>query len=130
MLRKSDQRDVALIKVPIRVPSVLAIREEAVSLLEKVFVIGTPINVELKSTITTGIVSALRHEERTNLDFIQSDVAASPGNSGGPLLDEGGNVIGITVLKLGGQAGEGLNLFIPIGSALKTLNIKIAGNGG
>jgi serine protease Do len=97
VLRKNDQRDVALIKVPIRVPSVLAIREKAVSLLEKVFVIGTPIMVGLKSTITTGIVSAHRHLEPSNLDFIQSDAAASPGNSGGPLLDKGGNVIGIAV---------------------------------
>jgi S1-C subfamily serine protease len=51
----------------------------------------------LKSTITTGIVSAHRHLEPSNLDFIQSDAAASPGNSGGPLLDKGGNVIGIAV---------------------------------
>ena len=130
VLRKSDQRDVALIRVPIRVPSALAIRDEVVSPLEKVFVIGTPIQIGLKSTITTGIVSALRYYEHTNLDFIQADAAISPGNSGGPLLDEGGNVIGISVIKFGGQNIEGLNLFIPIISALNALNIEIAGRGG
>ena len=123
VLRKHDRRDVALIKVPIRVPSVLAIRQDAVSPLEKIYVVGTPAKVDLKSTITTGIVSALRYDEQTGLDFIQADAAISGGNSGGPLLDEGGNVIGISVLKIITQSSEGLNLFIPIVSALEALNL-------
>ena len=130
VLRKHELRDVALIRVPIRVPSMLAIREEAVKPLEKVYVVGTPASVDLKSTITTGIVSALRRDEQTDLDFIQADAAISGGNSGGPLLDEGGNVIGISVMKIVKQNSESLNMFIPIGSALDALNIEIAGSGG
>jgi len=124
VLRLSERRDVALIKVPVRVPSALPLRLNKPTPLEKVFAIGTPLKEGLKSTVTAGIVSALRIDETTGLDFIQSDAAISPGNSGGPLLDEDGNVIGISVLKIVGQASEGLNMFIPIKSALKALNIE------
>jgi serine protease Do len=124
VLRLSERRDVALIKVPVRVPSALPIRLDKPDPLEKVFVIGTPIKEGLKSTVTAGIISALRSDDATGLDFIQSDAAISPGNSGGPLLDEGGNVIGISVLKVVGRASEGLNMFIPIKSALDALNIQ------
>ena len=129
VLRVSNQRDVALVKVPIRVPSALPLRIEKPSPLEKVYVIGTPIKEGLRSTVTVGIVCAVRSDESTGLGFIQSDAAVSPGNSGGPLLDNGGNVIGITVLKVVGRASEGLNMFIPIKSALKALNIAIKSPG-
>lgn len=88
VLRTDSNRDVALVKVPLRVPFALALRPEEARLLEKVYAIGTPIRVGLKSTVTTGIVSAMRKYERPALRFIQSDVAVSPGNSGGPLLDQ------------------------------------------
>lgn len=127
VLRKSVSRDVALVKVPLRVPNALALRPEPVRRLEKVFAIGTPMQVGLKSTVTTGIVSAHRRYGRSKMKFIQSDVAVSSGNSGGPLLDGKGNVIGISVLKLRPQESEALNLFIPIADALKALNIR---NGG
>ncbi len=70
---------------------------------------------------TKGIISAIRRDPASGLWFIQSDASISPGNSGGPLLNEKGQVIGISVLKFG-QA-EGLGLFIPISEALKKLGI-------
>lgn len=124
VLRTDSRRDVALVKVPLRVPYALALRPDAARRLENVYVIGTPIRVGLKSTVTTGIVSAIRTDDRTGLRFIQSDAAVSPGNSGGPLLDEKGNVLGISVSKVSPQKGEALNLFIPISDALKALNIR------
>ncbi len=127
VLRTNAARDVALVKVPLRVPNALALRLAPVQRLEKVYAVGTPLREGLKSTVTTGIVSANRKLGRNKLQFIQSDVAISSGNSGGPLLDERGNVIGISVLKLGPQESEALNLFIPIADALKALNIR---NGG
>jgi serine protease Do len=127
VLRRSVRRDVALVKVPLRVPNALALRPDPARRLDKVYSIGTPMHVGLKSTVTTGIVSAHRKYGRNKLKFIQSDVAVSSGNSGGPLLDDKGNVIGISVLKLRPQESEALNLFIPIEDALKALNIRIGG---
>jgi serine protease Do len=127
VLRRSVRRDVALVKVPLRVPNALALRSEPAQRLEKVYVVGTPHSEGLKSSVTTGIVSAVRTFGRARLGFIQSDAAISGGNSGGPLLDAKGNVLGISVLKVITEKTESLNLFIPIADALKALNIR---NGG
>lgn len=72
-----------------------------------------------------GCVSATRTYE--GLRYIQSDVVVNHGNSGGPLLDEKGAVIGITVsgIDIGG-APAGINLFIPINDALKALALTPA----
>lgn len=120
---RSEARDVAVIKSPLRVPSYLPVRPEMPAPLEQVFAIGTPIDEKLSSTITTGVVSAIRTHERTGLSFIQADAAISPGNSGGPLLDANGNVIGISVLKVVADHAESLNMFIPIGEALEAVNL-------
>ena len=57
--------------------------------------------------------------------FIQSDVTVNPGNSGGPLLDEQGRVVGLTVLSYRPDGGPtGLNLFIPIGDAIDFLGLS------
>jgi serine protease Do len=79
--------------------------------------------------VTRGVVSALRKvEERGRwLDYIQADVAISPGNSGGPLIDAKSNVVGLTVsayLFNGGTAG--LNNFIPIGDGLRALHVTVS----
>ncbi len=124
VLARNEGRDVALIKIPLRVPSYLPVRIDRPARLEKTFVIGTPIEEGLRSTVTSGVVSAIRIEPRSGLSFIQSDAAISPGNSGGPLLDENGNVIGISVGSIVGEDSQGLNMFIPIDEALEALNLK------
>lgn len=121
---RSEVRDVAVINSPLRIPSYLPVRAEIPGPLEPVFAIGTPIDEKLSSTITTGVVSAIRTDERTSLSFIQADAAISPGNSGGPLLDANGNVIGISVLKVVADHAESLNMFIPIGDALEAVNLR------
>ena len=123
--RFDRKRDVALIKVPLRIPNVLPLRKEPVKTLEKVYAIGSPLTESLKSTITTGIVSAVRKSKATGLVLIQSDAAISGGNSGGPLLDQFGNVIAISVATFVGRSAQNLNLFIPIGDALETLHLQI-----
>lgn len=124
VLARHEVRDVALIKMPLRVPSYLPLRTELPGLLEKVFVIGSPLMESLKSTVTSGVVSAVRLRARSGLVFIQSDAAITPGNSGGPMLDENGNVIGISVTTYADPAAQNLNNFIPIGEALEALNLK------
>jgi S1-C subfamily serine protease len=114
-----------MVQIPLRVPSYLPVRAERPNTLERVYAVGTPLRESLRSTVTTGVVSAIRTDGRTGLSRIQADVAISPGNSGGPLLDENGNVIGIAVAGYSKASSEGLNLFIPIGDALEAVNLKM-----
>src|SRR3546814_12307227 len=53
----------------------------------------------LESTVTKGIVSALRTDPASGRRFIQADVAVSPGSSGGPLFSADGRIIGISAAK-------------------------------
>jgi len=77
-----------------------------------------------KSGIT---VLPVRLDRRTYLPEIQADVTVHGGNSGGPLLDEHGNIIGLSVSGYvkGSESLSGLNNFIPIESALEKLDIEI-----
>ena len=78
----------------------------------------------LSGTITEGIVSGTRLFD--GYEWIQSDVAINPGNSGGPLMDVNGEVIGISTMGMqSGGSQVGLNLFVPIGDALKWLELTI-----
>jgi S1-C subfamily serine protease len=73
--------------------------------------------------MTKGIVSANRTLD--GQPFIQSDTAITHGNSGGPLLDEKGQVVGIAVSVIEPNGSQiGLNFFIPIDDALRVLGVK------
>jgi S1-C subfamily serine protease len=72
-------------------------------------------------TITKGIYSSLRVSDR-GFELIQSDVQVAPGSSGGPLLDENGNVIGVTVSGIG-RGEMGINFFVPAKDLEKYLGI-------
>jgi prepilin-type processing-associated H-X9-DG protein len=120
VLRADRKRDVALVKVDAPKAQPLTIRHEAAQLSETVFAIGTPLEKELSGTLTRGIVSGLRITD--GQPFIQSDVSINHGNSGGPLLDEKGQIVGLAVSGLfAGEAPMGVNFFIPIDDALKVL---------
>jgi S1-C subfamily serine protease len=68
-------------------------------------------------------VSSIRFFEEYQMEMIQSDVIVQPGNSGGPLLDKNGAVIGITALGIRGAVG--LNFFTPVGIALESLGVTL-----
>ncbi len=115
----SDERtDVALLKVDARGMSILPIGDA--KLLKKgqwVLAIGSPFGLD--STVTSGIISALGRDTGDYLPFIQTDVAVNPGNSGGPLLNMKGEVVGINsqiVSRSGGSMG--ISLAIPINEAM------------
>jgi S1-C subfamily serine protease len=125
VVRADRRRDVALIKLDAQGRAPLAIRGGDTHQGEPVFAIGTPLDDSLQNTMTKGIVSASRSID--GLSFIQSDVAINHGNSGGPLIDEKGQVVGIAVLGLlPGGASTGLNFFIPIDDALHALGLTPA----
>jgi S1-C subfamily serine protease len=125
VVRADSRRDVALIKTDAKGRAPLALRHTTAVQGETVFAIGTPLDERLQSTLTKGIVSATRDYEGQL--FIQSDVGVTNGNSGGPLLDEKGAVLGLTVLGLYPDKSKSLNLFIPIDDALRALALKPAG---
>jgi serine protease Do len=126
VIRSDTRRDVALVKADAHGRAPLDLRPGAVEQGEAVFAIGSPLGEAQQNTMTKGIVSATRM--RDGLPYIQSDVAVTHGDSGGPLLDEKGRVIGITVSGLA-PAGSpiGLNFFIPIDDALRALSLSPAG---
>jgi serine protease Do len=116
----SDARtDVALIKIdatgmprlPIGDPNRLRKGEWVVA-------IGSPFGLE--STVTAGIVSAKGRDTGDYLPFIQTDVAVNPGNSGGPLLNLRGEVVGINSQIISRSGGfMGISLAIPIDEAMQ-----------
>jgi serine protease Do len=124
VLRRDKLRDVALIRIGASVPA-LPMRRSPAAIAEEVYAIGAPLNPGLSSTLTKGIVSAIRHE-RNGLEYIQADVNIQAGSSGGPLLDASGHVVGISVAGLR-QAGvlTGINFFVPIQDALARLNLNL-----
>lgn len=129
VLRTHEQRDVALVQVPLQGLTPLTLNTNPPRLTEDLYAIGSPLDPGLQSTITKGTVSSFRTESYTgvSLPYIQSDTPVHPGNSGGPVLDKYGNVVAIVVSGIGET--ESLNFFIPIESALEYLNIELGTSG-
>ena len=128
VLRRDRKRDVALVKVPVSRAKVLPIRHRPLAVGEGVYAIGSPLDLDLSGTVSRGVVSAHRVGPQSDLPTIQADVDIHGGNSGGPLVDAFGNVVGITVIVLTDSEKKfstGINFFIPIRSALKHLGIEL-----
>jgi len=93
---------------------------EALEVGDWAIALGSPYGLE--RTVTLGIVSSLHRDINSlgfadkRLDLIQTDAAINPGNSGGPLINAGGQVIGINTLVRSGP-GAGLGFAIPVNLA-------------
>lgn len=123
VMRSDRRRDVALIKTDARGRLPLPLHAQPPEPGATVFAIGAPEDPKLQSTVTRGVVSANRIVD--GFSFIQSDVTVNPGNSGGPLLNEQGEVLGLTDWKLQTRDNAtGLNFFTPIGDALAFLSLE------
>ena len=124
-LRGSDpESDLAVLKTDGKdLPSITFGKLDNVQVGDTVLAIGSPFN--FGSTVTHGIVSALG---RTHLgvspfeDFIQTDAAVNPGNSGGALIDASGNLIGINSVIYSQSGGsQGIGFAIPVSIAKDVL---------
>lgn len=133
VLRRDPARDVALLKLE-DVPgdldiTVLPVRTLWPEVGSEVYAIGAPVSRQLQDSVTKGIVSAHRKNFRilgTRQNFIQADIEIHGGNSGGPLLDQYGNITGLSVAGYTeNNAGMGLNLFVPVGETLESLGINL-----
>lgn len=108
-----DNTDTAVIKIEATglIPAELGQSSKCVP-GDKVVALGTPYNLSLAYTATEGIVSARRDnlefsDREYPLDLIQHDAAINDGNSGGPLINEYGQVIGINTIKISGSISTG-----------------------
>lgn len=120
----SDARtDVALVKIdsdqnitPLEIGDPKLLRKG-----QWVLAIGSPFGLE--STVTAGIVSATGRDTGEYLPFIQTDVAVNPGNSGGPLINLNGEVVGINSQIISRSGGfMGISLAIPIDEAMQVVD--------
>ncbi len=121
------QHDLALLKID--APNLVsAILSDSTGLMvgQRVYAIGNPFG--LSGTMTRGIISAIRsigvQSGSPIEDAIQTDAAVNPGNSGGPLLNSRGEVIGITTLiaSNGSDQSAGIGFAIPINTAKAVLD--------
>jgi S1-C subfamily serine protease len=114
--------DLAMIQIDPKkkVPFLKLGDSDALQVGQKVLAIGNPFG--FSGTLTTGVVSSLgreiRNENSTLEGLIQTDAAINEGNSGGPLLDSQGNVIGINTAILAPSGGNiGIGFAMPINRA-------------
>jgi S1-C subfamily serine protease len=89
---------------------------------DEVITIGTPADLLLGQSVARGIVSGKRRFD--DLVYLQTDMAVSPGNSGGPVINSKGEIIGLVQGKIIGKGVEGICFAIPIERALQVLRIQ------
>jgi serine protease Do len=110
-----EQSDLACIKIDkgMLKPAVFGdISQVAVG--KPVVAIGTPLSFSLRNSASKGIISGINRSTDGEYRFIQSDAAINGGNSGGPLVDLSGRIIGINTSKYAGYGVEGLSFSIPV----------------
>jgi S1-C subfamily serine protease len=117
----NQTQDLAVLKVEAEdLPVVKFGNSNKMTVGDSVYAIGTPLGVEFRGTLTDGIVSAINRDVEIGnkiMTLIQTNVALNEGNSGGPLINVYGQVIGINTIKMNSDysnATEGLGFAIPI----------------
>src|SRR5215213_141184 len=118
--------DIAVLKTDGNIPAVAQLgNSDVLKPGESVIAIGSPLG-NFKNTVTVGVVSATGRAIDTGNgyqieDLIQTDAAINHGNSGGPLVNLAGEVIGVNTLVVrntgGGDVAEGLGFAIPVNTA-------------
>jgi len=100
---------------------------------DEVVAIGDPLGIELRGTMTDGIISAINRDIQVSgrtMNLIQTSAALNAGNSGGPLVNCYGQVIGINTMKIGDYASsagvEGLGFAIPVSTVKEVVDQLIS----
>ena len=122
------EQDLAVLKVKASglTPAEFGVSDE-LSIGDPCYAIGNPLGVHLRSTFTNGIISAASRTvevDGVNMMLIQTNTALNSGNSGGPLINEYGQVVGINTIKMMSEYDtiEGLGFAIPTSQAERWVN--------
>ncbi|MDP1978118.1 DegQ family serine endoprotease [Undibacterium sp.] len=118
----ADRRtDIAVLKIDgSKLPRVTVGDSDKIKAGEWVIAIGSPF--DLDNTVTAGIISAKARDTGDYLPLIQTDVAVNPGNSGGPLINMRGEVIGVNSQIYSRSGGYmGISFAIPIDEAMRVV---------
>lgn len=128
--------DLAVLKIDgENLPTAEFLDSDTLQVGNAVYAIGTPLDLEMSGTFTNGIVSSVNREMQldgqTSMPMIQTNAALNNGNSGGPLINAYGQVIGINTLKMSTTDDteatvEGLGFALPISSVSFVVNDIIA----
>ena len=121
--------DLAIVKINVKNLTYAKLgNSDNINVGEAVYAIGNPIGFEFQRTVTAGIISAvnrtIRIEEEDKVsymdDLIQTDATINLGNSGGPLINIDGEVIGINTVKI--TSAEGIGFAVPINPVKEIVN--------
>ena len=104
----STEYDLALIQIGDNSGTPLALKSPTVDIGQKIFAIGSPLGLE--GTISDGIISGLHDFKGYSLMQISAPI--SPGSSGGPVVDENGEVVGVATSTF--EEGQNLNFAVPV----------------
>ena len=131
-----QEKDIAMIKLAegTKVPAVAELGDsDEIYPGAEVIAIGTPLSKNLAYTLTKGVVSGSNRSidsgNGKSMNLIQTDAAINSGNSGGPLVNVNGKVIGINSMKLSSQANgsnasvEGIGFAIPINDVKSQIGV-------
>jgi S1-C subfamily serine protease len=131
LIWSSNLLDLAVIKINIGgLPSAVMGDSDSLRIGERAIAIGNPLGFDFQGTLTSGVISGLNRTVEVNgiymEDLIQTDASINSGNSGGPLMNSKGEVIGINTVKV--ASAEGIGFAIPI-NQIKPIIDKIVKNG-
>ena len=121
-----ESNDIAVLKIEAdtELSTVTIGESSSLSVGDSLYIIGNPLG-DLIYTLTTGVVSALDRlitgDDGTVINMFQTDAAVNSGNSGGPVFDENGYVVGIVTAKYSSESIEGLSFCIPIDDVISMI---------
>lgn len=109
-------KDILILKIEAKkFPAIKIGDSKSLKIGQRVYALGSPLGYE--NTISEGIISGLRSYEEYEKNYIQITASISPGSSGGAVVNDGGELIGISTLTA--KEGQNLNFAIPIEEVLK-----------
>ena len=127
---KEDVNDIAVLKIEASGLNPVTVGDsDAIRVGDEIYAVGNPMG-ELEFSMSTGHVSALDRvistQEAEDIPMFQLDAAVNPGNSGGPVYNARGEVIGVVTAKYSDSDVEGLGFAIPINDAVRIAEDLVA----
>ncbi len=128
LVGSDEDKDLAVLKIDGKdLPAAEFGVSDDLEIGDPVYAIGNPLGLQLRNTFTNGIVSAVNRDvevEGVSMTLIQTNAALNNGNSGGPLINQYGQVVGINTIKMMSDDDtiEGLGFAIPSSLAVRWVN--------